>query len=62
MTDPMLKPGEGYRENDATKSTMDPGTVAGVVGAIRANSLRLMKERETDIENGLEHKTPAAYR
>jgi hypothetical protein len=56
----LVPPGGGYRERDATKSTLDPDLAADAVCAARIQSLKLLHEREIEIDLGLEHLTPAA--
>jgi hypothetical protein len=71
----VLAPGEGYRENDAIKSTMGNkqeqrcvmrddklvyGTVDEPVARARERMLILMAERTAEIEAGLVHESYAA--
>jgi hypothetical protein len=55
----VLASDEGYQERDATKRTLDPERARRFVAERRAQERTLMTEREIEIENGLEHLTPA---
>jgi len=57
---PLVPKGGGYRERDATKSSLDPARAMDFTGRARARSQELMHERELEICAGLEHLTPAA--
>jgi hypothetical protein len=56
----ILPKGDGYRERDATKSTLDPARACVDVTMRREHIRELMHEREIEIGLGLEHLTPAA--
>ena len=56
----MLPKGGGYRERDATKTTLDPARAHVDVTTRRERFRELMHEREMEIDLGFEHLTPAA--
>jgi hypothetical protein len=56
----LVPKGGGYRERDATKTTLDPARAHVDVTTRRERFRDLMHEREIEIGLGLEHLTPAA--
>ena len=58
--DRLVAPGEGFQKNEVVVSSLDEKQAAKFVRAARSLSRRLMAERESDIDAGIEHLAPAA--
>ena len=56
---PIVEPGKGYQERSSSSSVVNPGKAASYVSMVRERTLRLIFEREIDIEAGIIHETPA---
>ncbi len=56
---PLVKPGDGYQERDATKSTMLKYDEQLTIRVARIHQREARDAREAEIEAGLVHLTPA---
>jgi hypothetical protein len=59
---PLVPPGGGYQERDATKRTMDPAVVEVLIAQRRVDEKANMERRADQIIKGLKHESYAAKR